>query len=157
MPPLQQWLRQLQVSTSWRRQKDLSAKVWKKKQKLYQGSNISFVTCSRWLGSEAKLSALLNGHRIHTIPNPIDTRVYCPMDQKEARYRNTLPTDKRIILFIAQKATNPYKGMDYLIEACQLLASEYPEMKENTCVAILGGHSEELEGNCHSHPYLWDM
>ena len=125
---------------------DLSAKVWKKKKKLYQGSNISFVTCSRWLAQEAKLSALLDGQRIHTIPNPIDTHLYHKQDKKEARFRVTLPTDKRIILFIAQKATNPYKGMDYLVEACRLLATAHPEMKENTCVAILGGHSEELTG-----------
>ena len=125
---------------------DLSAKVWKNKQKLYDGNSLSFVTCSKWLASEAKQSGLLSGHRIHTIPNPIDTRLYHPQDKREARFRTTLPVDKRIILFIAQKATNPYKGMDYLMEACRLLVTEHPEMKENTCVAILGGHSEELVG-----------
>lgn len=130
--------------------KDLSAKIWKKKQKLYRSGNISFVTCSRWLASEAKLSALLSGQRIHTIPNPIDTHVYCQKDQREARFRTTMPQDKRIILFIAQKATNPYKGMDFLVEACGLLVAEHPEMKENTCVAILGGHSEEL---AHALPF----
>ena len=36
--------------------------------------------------------------------------------------------------------------MNYLMEACQQLADKYPEMRDNTCVAILGGHSEELEG-----------
>ena len=49
-------------------------------------------------------------------------------------------------MFIAQKATNPYKGMDYLIEACQLMSETYPEMRDNTCVAILGGHGEDFEG-----------
>ena len=70
----------------------------------------------------------------------------CPQDKLESRLRTQLPKDKRIILFIAQRATNPYKGMDYLIEACQLMAEQHPEMRENTCVAILGGHSEEFEG-----------
>ena len=130
---------------------DLSAKVWRKKQKLYQSGNISFVTCSRWLAGEAKLSALLSGQRIHTIPNPIDTHIYHVMDKKEARFRVTLPADKRIILFIAQRATNPYKGMNFLIEACQLMVAEHPEMKENTCVAILGGHSEELVSQLPFH------
>lgn len=60
--------------------------------------------------------------------------------------RTHLPADKHIILFIAQKATNPYKGMDYLIEACQLMSETYPEMRDNTCVAILGGHGEDFEG-----------
>ena len=86
------------------------------------------------------------GQRVYAIPNPIDTHVYQQQDKREARFRTMLPEGKRVILFIAQKATNPYKGMDYLVEACQLLVSEHPEMKDNTCVAILGGHSEEIEG-----------
>lgn len=125
---------------------DLSAKVWKKKQKAYNNANISFVACSKWLAAEAKKSPLMAEHRVVAVPNPIDTRIYHQQDKHEARLRTALPVDKRIILFIAQRATNPYKGMDYLIEACQLLTSEHPEMKDNTCVAILGGHSEELKG-----------
>ena len=128
------------------RKNDLSAKIWKKKQKVYGSGNLSFVTCSRWLANEAKLSGLLTGQRIETIPNPIDTHVYQQQDKEEARLRTLLPKDKHIILFIAQRATNPYKGMDYLIEACQMMVQEHPEMKENTCVAILGGHSEYFEG-----------
>ncbi len=126
---------------------DLSARVWKKKQKVYSsGAALSFVACSRWLAGEARQSGLLSGHRIEAIPNPIDTHVYCPQSQKEARLRTLLPQDKRIILFIAQRATNPYKGMDYLVEACGILAEKYPEMREDTCVAILGGHGEDFEG-----------
>lgn len=125
---------------------DLSARIWKKKQKVYSAGSISFVTCSRWLASEAKLSGLLAGQRIETIPNPIDTHLYRPEGKKEARLRTHLPADKHIILFIAQKATNPYKGMDYLIEACQMMSETYPEMRDNTCVAILGGHGEDFEG-----------
>ena len=125
---------------------DISSKVFGRKKELYHGGNIHFVSCSRWLAAEARLSGLLAGHRIETIPNPIDTHVYCPQDKLESRLRTQLPKDKRIILFIAQRVTNPYKGMDYLIEACRLMAEQHPEMRENTCVAILGGHSEEFEG-----------
>lgn len=125
---------------------DLSAKVWKRKQKLLKGRNLSFVTCSKWLAGEARLSGLLTGHKIYTVPNPIDTSVYCPGDRQAARLRLSLPQDKRIILFIAQRATNPYKGMSYLVEACQKLASQCPDMKKDTCVAILGGHGDEVEG-----------
>ena len=78
---------------------DLSARIWKKKQKVYSAGSISFVTCSRWLASEAKLSGLLAGQRIETIPNPIDTHLYRPEDKKEARLRTLLPEDKHIILF----------------------------------------------------------
>lgn len=125
---------------------DMAAKIWRKKQRLLKMGNISFVACSKWLAGEARSSLLLSGHKVVSIPNPIDSRLYSPGDKQDARSRALLPADKRIILFIAQRATNPYKGMDYLIEACQKMAAEYPDMRDNTCVAILGGHSEELEG-----------
>ncbi len=132
---------------------DLSAKIWKKKQKVYNSGALSFVTCSRWLAAEARLSGLLAGHRIETIPNPIDTHVYCPQDKLESRLRTQLPQDKRIILFIAQRATNPYKGMDYLIEACRLMAEQHPEMRENTCVAILGGTARSSKASFRSRSF----
>ena len=126
--------------------KDLAVQVWKKKQQVYGSGNLSFVACSKWLAGEARKSALFSGHRVSAIPNPIDTHLFHARDRKEARLSCQLPAGKRIILFIAQKATNPYKGMDYLIEACNCMAAQHPETKENTCVAILGGHAEELEG-----------
>ena len=36
--------------------------------------------------------------------------------------------------------------MAYLVEACQLLAAQHPEQKEQISVAILGGHAEEISG-----------
>jgi glycosyltransferase involved in cell wall biosynthesis len=71
-------------------------------------------------------------------------RVFKPGDKQEGRVANNLPAGKRIILFVSQRATNVNKGMDYLVEACRLLAEQYPEMKENTAVAVLGGHADEV-------------
>lgn len=124
--------------------KDLSAKVWKRKKNILQRNSIYFVACSRWLAAEAKASRLLTGQMVENIPNPIDTHIFRPHDKKDARLRNNLPLDKRIILFISQRVTNPYKGMDYLINACEKLEKDNPDTKDNTCVVILGGHSEEI-------------
>lgn len=123
---------------------DLAYRTWRKKKALYDNSDISFVTCSRWLAMEAKRSALLSGHPVEVIPNPIDTRVFCPGDRRLAAMASGLPDDKRVLLFVSQRATNPYKGMNYLVEACRLLAEKYPDMKDDTVVAILGGHSEDV-------------
>lgn len=125
---------------------DLAAKVWRRKQSILRNSSIHFVACSRWLAADAKSSALMTGQRIESIPNPIDTRVFHNCDKREARTRNNLPLDKRIILFVSQRATNPNKGMDYLAKACESLAAKYPNMKNDTCIAVLGGHSEEITG-----------
>ena len=34
--------------------------------------------------------------------------------------------------------------MNYLIDACNILAERYPDMKSNTVVALLGGHADEM-------------
>lgn len=121
---------------------DLSARVWRRKQQMLRGESVFFVTCSRWLAGEAKSSALLRGHKVTNIPNPIDTRVYHPMDRAEARKALGLPADRRLILFAAQRATNQNKGMDYLAEACRKMAAE----DDNLGVVVLGGHADDIAG-----------
>ena len=125
-------------------QHDLAARVWKRKQAMLSCGNITFVACSKWLEQEAKSSALLAGQTITSIPNPIDVNIFCPGSREEACLAEGLPTDKRLILFVCQRVTNPNKGMQYLIDACQKLVAEKPEMKENTGVVILGGHAEDV-------------
>ncbi len=118
----------------------------KKKEKLYNASNISFVACSRWLANEAKASGLLKNQVVTAIPNPINTQMFNPNDKRLARQLCGFPEGKRLILFVAQRATNVNKGMSYLIEACNQLTHTYPEMCDNTALVILGGQSDDFEG-----------
>jgi len=55
-----------------------------------------------------------------------------------------LPENQRRMLFVSQRVTNRYKGMDYLVEACQKLAKQHPDMVAQTGIIILGGHAEEV-------------
>ncbi|MBQ3312818.1 MAG: glycosyltransferase, partial [Prevotella sp.] len=123
---------------------DLSTTIWNQKQKLLSEHHISFVACSKWLEGEAKKSALLQGQHICSVPNPIDTHIYHPEDKQQARQRLELPTDKRIILFVSQRVTDDRKGMAYFTDAINRLAEQHPEARENTVIAILGGHSEDV-------------
>jgi glycosyltransferase involved in cell wall biosynthesis len=123
---------------------DLASKIWRKKLQMLDGQRVSMVACSEWLAGEARKSALLRSLPVFSIPNLIDTHIYHPQDRKQARQELGLPTEGQLILFVSQRATNPYKGMQYLTEACQLLASQYPEMKDETSVVVLGGHAEEV-------------
>ena len=125
---------------------DLAAKVWRKKQKMLAGHQMTFVACSQWLAGEARKSGLLQGQRVESIPNPIDTHIYMPKDQQQARQRVGLPAEGRVILFASQRVTNLNKGMNYLVEACQLIATQHPDQKDHITVAVLGGHAEEIVG-----------
>ena len=125
---------------------DLAAKTWRRKQQMLQGENILYVACSKWLAGEAKASALLQGQKITNIPNPIDTRVFHTKDKVEARRLLGLPEGQKLILFASQRVTNRNKGMDYLVEACRLLAERHPELRQELAVAVLGGQADEVTG-----------
>lgn len=122
----------------------LARQVWRRKVQMLNGQRLIYVCCSEWLAGEAKKSALLKDQRIVSIPNAIDTRLYRPQDKKQARQTLDLPTDRRIILFVSQRVTDPRKGISYFVDAVSRLVQQHPEMKDNTGVAILGGHAEEV-------------
>lgn len=128
------------------RKEDLSEKVWKKKEKLFSQSKstIHFVGCSNWLADLAKESPFLAHHHIESIANPIDTRFFHPDDKKEARRVLGLPEYKKILLFVAYKATDKNKGIDYLRRAVELVCEQHPEMKEQLCVVPVGREAELL-------------
>ena len=125
--------------------KDLSNQVFKAKQKLYQTAPVTFITCSQWLKERASQSALLTGHSIIHIPNPININLFRPRNKQEARIKSGLPTDKKLILFGSAKITDKRKGIDYFIESCKLLAEKYPELKDELGVVVYGKDSEQLK------------
>lgn len=123
---------------------DLSTSRFRRKLKLYHGSGIHFVACSKWLAGEARLSALFGDVSLEAIPNPIDTHIFHPADKRKARKKVGLPDGKRVVLFVSQSVTDERKGMAYFVKAMEKLIDGHPEVKASTVVAILGGHSEEL-------------
>lgn len=108
--------------------KDLSTSVFDKKLSLYKEANITFVGCSRWLSGRAKKSYLLRDKTVLSIPNPIDTEVYHPMDQDMTRELLGLPSGKRLLLFGALNVTDKRKGIDYLIEALRKIEKQDVEL-----------------------------
>ncbi|MGM9699467.1 MAG: glycosyltransferase family 4 protein [Prevotella sp.] len=123
---------------------DLASKVWKAKKRMLADRNVMFVACSKWLEGEAKRSSLLVGQSITNIPNTIDTRVFCVADKRQSRMAAGLPLDKRVILFVSQKVTDKRKGMSFFVDALERMVARRPEMKDDTVVAVLGGHAEDV-------------
>ncbi len=103
---------------------DLSHKLFLKKQRAYSKGKITFVACSQWLRKLAEKSPLTKEHEVADIPNPIDTKVYFPRDKAMLRKKMYLPQGKKIALFAAVKASDPRKGLEYLIQASQAIAKE---------------------------------
>jgi glycosyltransferase involved in cell wall biosynthesis len=103
-------------------QNDISHIIFQRKLKIYAKCNISFVACSNWLKQLAEKSPIMYGHKVTSIPNPIDTDIYLPKDKNKIRDRIKLPKDKKIVLFVAMKVSDPRKGIDYLIAASHIIA-----------------------------------
>ncbi|MBK5194964.1 MAG: glycosyltransferase, partial [Proteiniphilum sp.] len=120
---------------------DLSRQLFEKKMAAYSGGRITFVACSHWLKELAVKSPLTAGHKVIAIPNPIDTESYYPMDKRALRRKLQLPASRKIVLFAAVKASDPRKGMDYLVEASRIIAPQHNDL----LFLIAGNNGEEIE------------
>ena len=106
---------------------------------------ITFGGCSNWLTEKARSSELLIGQQICSIPNPINTNLFKPRNKQEARILCQLPLDKKLVLFGSVKITDKRKGIDYFVEACNLLAQKHPELKDSLGIVAFGKGSDVLK------------
>ncbi|MBP5375446.1 MAG: glycosyltransferase family 4 protein [Bacteroidaceae bacterium] len=129
---------------------DLAKQVFQKKEKIYSDAQLTFVGCSQWMANLAKTSKLTQGHKVVSIPNAIDTGLFCPQDKKQARLAFNLPTDKRLLLFGCQRITDERKGFHYLVEALQLLKQQQPNLAKGCEIVVVGGEAESIR---HKVPF----
>ena len=124
---------------------DVAQRVFDRKRAMYEGRNVTFVGCSRWMAELARQSRLTQGHTVTNVPNAIDTDVFAPMDKAAARLKFNLPTDKRLILFGAQRITDERKGFSFLTEACEHINMHHPTLPDKLGVVVLGGDADRVK------------
>ena len=105
---------------------DLSRRILSRKREILAKwpGTLHVVTPSRWLGEEARRSALFRNRPVHIIPYGLETDVFRPQDRQAVRALFKLPQDKKIILFVAHVLTDPRKGLAYLDEALSQLGQQ---------------------------------
>ncbi|GAA4097896.1 glycosyltransferase family 4 protein [Mucilaginibacter panaciglaebae] len=105
---------------------DISHQGWLRKAAMYAGAtNVTFITCSKWLASIAKQSSLIKNFRIEAIPNPVDIDIFSPKDKIAARQKRGIDPQAKIILFGAANINDRRKGIGYLVEALSILKGQY--------------------------------
>ena len=115
--------------------RDLSRRNWNRKRAAWKSADFTVVTPSRWLAGEAQSSSLLAGRQIVTIPNAVDTAVFCSMDRAAARRSLGLPEKVPLFLFGAHGAATDWnKGMDLWLAALPAVAGKTPD-----AVPVLAG------------------
>lgn len=75
--------------------------------------------------------------KVTVIPPGVDLERFHPIDKSEAKNRVGIPCGDKNIMFAGR--IEPLKGIDTLIQAMALIKQRYPEVVDNTCVAIIGG------------------
>ena len=122
--------------------KDLSNRVLRKKQKIFEGREFTIITPSKWLKECVTSSSLLGSFNIHVIPNPIDHNLFCPGNIEQIQLRLGLDPAKKYILFGAQNIRNILKGFQYFLRAMQILYEEL-EDRGSTEVILFGKSTKE--------------
>jgi glycosyltransferase involved in cell wall biosynthesis len=118
---------------------DLSRRAWDRKRRAYQvgvGNRLHFVTPSKWLATEARRSSLLQTAPITSIPYSLDTEVFRPRERAIARERFGIPANAKVILFVADRASERRKGLSLLFDALRRLAHD-----SDLCLVMIGKHA----------------
>lgn len=123
---------------------DTARSVYDEKKRTYRGHRIHFVGCSRWIAKEAEESLLTRDATVVSIPNPIDTDVFSPGSRDDARQMFSLPTNKRLLLWAAQKVTDERKGLQHLLQALEMLKQQHPDEAREMGVVILGARADQV-------------
>jgi len=106
--------------------RDMAWQSWNRKRDFYKKLNWKFIATSKWLMQEASKSPLLENADVRVVPNPVDTDLFSPKDKMEMRKLLNLPTDKKLILFVAMDVNESRKGFTFLEHALWHLRQERP-------------------------------
>lgn len=117
---------------------DLSNKIFRNKKGILIDSGVTFVGCSKWIADNALNSSLTTGHDVMSIPNAIDTTVYKPINEIQARTNLKLPQDKNLLLFGAANISDPRKGLNLFLEALYIIKKRNPDLAEKLNVVTFG-------------------
>ncbi|MGE0089284.1 MAG: glycosyltransferase family 4 protein [Bacteroidales bacterium] len=125
--------------------KDLSFRIWSRKQKIFENKDIHIVTCSNWLQRVTLQSMLLKENKIISIQNPIDTNIFKPINKTDSRKNLGIVTDKKLILFGAMNVNDKRKGSVYLLDALNYISKNNPELKDKIALVVFGKNKTPLE------------
>lgn len=86
--------------------------------------NLTIVSPSDWLLQKSQKSTLFKRLQHYKIPYGLNKDIYKPLNQQFSRELLRLPSDKKVILFVADSLNNPRKGYERLLAAVQLLENQ---------------------------------
>lgn len=119
------------------RERDLSHRVWRRKERLYDSVPVTFVAVSRWLADRCRESSLLGDRDVRVIPNafPIDSFVTEPRGEQTVLRGDF---DRDIILMGAARLDDTIKGLPMAVDALNYVFDNHPEVAQRTLAVFFG-------------------
>lgn len=98
--------------------RDVDAVCYRRKERHWRDFAPVLIGPSHWIAGRAKVGKLFGDTRTQVIHNTLDTEIFAPAEQAEARAQLGLPAEGKIVLFGAQGGgADPRKGFDLLTDA----------------------------------------
>ncbi len=122
----------------------------RKKADIYEQTPMHIVVPSQWLKEKVEQS-ILKTKPISLIYNGVDTDIFKPSPQTEARDALNLPHDKKILLFLAKGGKhNPWKGWSHFEKIVHHYSGHH------NVLFLMVGTSHIHQENMMSVPYIAD-
>jgi glycosyltransferase involved in cell wall biosynthesis len=100
---------------------------------------------SSQVGRSGVINAGLGHHDIRSVFNPIDTHLFSPGSQEEARQVFHLPAHKKLVLFGAANVNDPRKGIAHLVQALNQLNRLVPSLRQELELVVFGKNACKLK------------
>jgi len=100
---------------------DESRLLLERKIKSFEHLNITIAAPSHWIAGLARTSTLFKNRRIEVIKTGVDENHFKPLIKAEMRKAFQIPDDTELILFGADSASDPRKGIRLLIDALKII------------------------------------
>ena len=129
--------------------KDSVKLLFNKKRNIYKNSKLNIIVPSLWLKQKVEKSILKN-QNINLIYNGIDNTVFIKYDKIKIKKKLKLPTDKKIITFLANSGKhNIQKGWDYAEKIIN-----YYKNNKNILFLCIGGAKDDEHFNNSNIKYI---
>lgn len=121
---------------------DISWKTIRRKQRNWNGVNMTIVAPSKWMAANAKRSVVFKDRSVVHIPTGVQTSLFRPLERTNVRVELEFGENIDIILFGAFAATtDPNKGFQYLLKALKKLEEIHPDY-QRIRLAVFGNNGE---------------
>lgn len=133
---------------------DQSAVNFNFKQKYLDKTNISIITPTEWQNRKTVESMLFKNKPIQKVLLSIDSKEYAYLPKNKGKEKLGIPTGKKVIFFGATANDHKRKGMNYLIDALEILKKSDIQKQENLLLLIAGNFDPMQNALPFEHRYL---